>query len=182
MASRPPDLRQTNRWGWRVNDDDGFEMWVEDDDGEWSLVVPGIASIPGLTEILDVLASLSPALRDNSATKTSEYTVTTADGSLVLDGTFDVHLPTVTGNFRGRQFLLIGKSGAQTIDTVTNTLVDGTGEVVSSVALAAGQIATCLAYYDGTDDAWRVDVIPTDSSASASSPWTRIYAQSLNRI
>jgi len=120
------------------------------------------SAITGLDAALNLLASLGPALLDNSATKTATYTTTAADGSLVLAGTFDLHLGAISGGGgvgRGRQVLLIGDSGTQTIDAASDTLKDGAGATVSSIPLTAGQVALCTTYLDSTtDDVWRVDV------------------------
>jgi len=120
------------------------------------------SAITGLDATLNALVALSPALLDNSTTKTATYTTTAADGSLVLAGTFDLHLGAISGGGgmgRGRQVLLIGDSGTQTIDAASDTLKDGAGATVSSITLTAGQVALCTTYLDSTtDDVWRVDV------------------------
>jgi hypothetical protein len=139
------------------------------------------SAITGLDAALNALVALSPALLDNSTTKTATYTTTAADGSLVLAGTFDLHLGAIAGGGgigRGRQQLLIGDSGTQTIDATADTLKDSTGATVASITLAAGEIALCTSYLDSTaDDVWRVDVMPA-ATASTANYATRVYARS----
>lgn len=65
MATRPSDIHQTDRWGWRPDGSGGIEWWAEDTpgSGDWGQVAGGSGGVSSLdlsTAISDHAAAVDP--------------------------------------------------------------------------------------------------------------------------